>query len=112
MTADQIDWLAVYADGDHAAKFKAFHDANPWVADRLIAMTRTLMLKGHKRVGIGMLFEVLRWNHLQSTVGDPFKLNNNYRAYYVRLIEQRCPDMVGLFEKRRSAADTKQGEKQ
>jgi hypothetical protein len=40
-----------------------------------------------------------------STRGDEFKLNNDYRAPYARLIMRREPDLDGLFETRRSIAD-------
>jgi hypothetical protein len=39
-----------------------------------------------------------------STTGD-FKLNNNYRAHYARLIMHQEPDLDGIFELRRSKAD-------
>ena len=89
------------------AAFIKFRDENPRVMANLIAMTRRAKLAGHNRVGIGMLFEVLRWDQMMATrrSEDDFKLNNNFRSYYVREIEERCPDLVGMFEKRRSAAD-------
>ena len=35
----------------------------------------------------------------------PNKVNNNYRAFYSRLIEQTYPELVGVFTKRGSVAD-------
>jgi hypothetical protein len=84
------------------AAFWEFHAANPHVYDRLVHLTRQLADRGRRKIGIGMLFEVLRWHHL-STVGDAdgFKLNNNYRALYARLIMHHEPDLDGIFELRR-----------
>jgi len=86
--------------------FWQWHAANPHVYDRLVYLTRDLARRGRGRVGIGMLFEVLRWHHL-STVGDAdgFKLNNNYRSYYARLIMAQEHDLDGVFELRHLHAD-------
>lgn len=82
--------------------FWAFHRANPQVYDRLSALAGQLKDRGHTKVGIGMLFEVLRWEHMMSTSDvTPFKLNNNYRAYYARLIMHRRPSLAGFFDLRK-----------
>tara|TARA_R110002110_G_scaffold415835_1_gene657195 strand:+ start:22054 stop:22386 length:333 start_codon:yes stop_codon:yes gene_type:complete len=91
---------------DMTEGFWQFHRDNPGVYVRLVAMTRIMRNAGRTRIGIGMLFEVLRWEYWLSTESDePFKLNNNYRAYYSRLIEQREPDLRGMFTKRKAAGD-------
>lgn len=85
------------------ASFARFHVEHPDVYDRLCAMTRELVAAGHSRVGIGMLFEVLRWEHARSGPADavsPFKLNNNYRSRYARLIMDREQDLAGVYETR------------
>ena len=89
----------------HAQNFALFHAANPDVYNRLVAMTLRLKERGRERIGIAMLWEVIRWEHEISTTGDKFKLCNNYRAFYARLIERRVPELDGIFTKRRSAAD-------
>ena len=93
---------AITTDSPIERAFWEFHAANPHVYDRLVHLTRDLMRRGRRKIGIGMLFEVLRWHHL-STVGDAdgFKLNNNYRSYYARLIMSIEPDLDGIFEIRR-----------
>lgn len=83
-----------------AERFWEFHRANPWVYDALVKLTRDWLALGHERIGIGMLFEVLRWERGQTTVGDEFKLNNTYRSRYVRLIIRREPDLASAFETR------------
>lgn len=85
------------------AAFNAYHAAHPNVCDELIRMSREAKAAGRRRIGIGMLFEVLRWNAIIAGLPDPheaYKLNNNYRSRYVRLIEERAPDLIGFFEKR------------
>ena len=82
------------------SRFERFHDANPWVLTKLEEMTGELVARGRRRVGIAMLFEVIRWEHLRSTTGDPFRLNNSFRSRYVRLMIHRHPEWDGVFETR------------
>lgn len=83
--------------------FWEFHGQNPQVYDRLVTLARQLVDRGHEKIGIGMLFEVLRWHHAMTTAGDAdgFRLNNNYRAMYARLIMEQEADLAGAFEIRR-----------
>lgn len=82
-------------------RFEAFHAANPWVLTELERMTRELVAAGRTRIGIGMLFEVLRWEHDRRAPADRhFRLNNSYRSRYARLIVARNPQWADLFEMR------------
>lgn len=81
--------------------FLRFHGENPQVYRELVMLARRATRAGATHLGIGMLFEVLRWRHTLRTGGDEFKLNNNYRSYYARLIMLREPDLDGVFETRR-----------
>jgi hypothetical protein len=79
-------------------EFAEFHAANPHVYDELVMLARRARRAGTTRLGIGMLFEVLRWRHALRTRGDDFKLNNNYRSRYARMLMDREPDLNGVFE--------------
>ena len=81
--------------------FLAFHAENPHVYRELVALAHEARDSGITHLGIGMLFEVLRWNVALRTGGDDFKLNNNYRSYYARLIMHNEHDLDGIFETRR-----------
>lgn len=80
--------------------FLAFHSANPNVYAALCRLARQAVAKGRKRVGMKMLFEVVRWEVFLTTQKDEFKLNNNYTARYARLIMEQEPDLAGVFETR------------
>jgi hypothetical protein len=82
--------------------FERFHRLNPHIYTRLVYMARTTKRAGRKRCGIAMLFEVLRWDYLVGTVHaeDDFKLNNNHKAFYARLIMQQEKDLAEVFETR------------
>ncbi len=83
----------------NAEKFAAFHAANPHVADALEALAaQKLAVK--PRVGMGALYERLRWEADIQTIGDQYRLNNNHRAYYTRLLEARHPEWAGRIPKR------------
>ncbi len=83
------------------AAFWTFHEANGHVYTRLVSMTEQAKRAGLTRVGMKQLFEVLRWNHALRTSGDPFLLNNSFTSRYVRIIQERRPDLADMFEVRR-----------
>jgi hypothetical protein len=87
------------------AQFEAFHQLNPWVLRALESLTADYLERGAKRVGIGMLFEVLRWRYVNATEGDEFRLNNNFRSRYVRLLIERHPEWAPAFEVRALRTD-------
>lgn len=84
-----------------AEAFEEFHAENPHVYRKLRELALGLVDRGHRKLGIGMLFEVLRWQTMMETT-DPsgFKLNNNYRALYARLLMDREPLLEDVFETR------------
>ncbi|MFF3493752.1 hypothetical protein ACFYWS_20635 [Streptomyces sp. NPDC002795] len=81
-------------------RFEEFNALNPWVLRHLEALIEDCVAQGFRRVGIGMLFELLRWRYGQATHGDAFRLNNNFRSRYVRLLIDRHPQWAPLFETR------------
>lgn len=83
--------------------FERFDRANPWVAVELRRMALDLVAKGHRKIGIGMLFEVLRWRVMRSTTdtSSVFRLNNNYRSRYARMLMETEPALDGVFDTRK-----------
>jgi hypothetical protein len=83
-------------------RFRDFHDANPLVYASLVRLAREAKGKGHERISIGMLWEVLRWNRLVAVVDltSEYELNDNYRSRFARLIMQQEPELDGIFEVR------------
>lgn len=60
---------------------------------------------GRHKLGIKTLYERARWEIALATTDPDFKLNNNFTAFYARLIMRREPDLADLFDLRHSAAD-------
>ena len=81
-------------------KFNEFHKENPEVYKQLVSMSRQLKVAGHKKCGMKMLFEILRWRSMLKTQGDEYKLPNNYTSRYARLIMENEPGLEGFFETR------------
>lgn len=93
-------------DETTAEKFEQFHQDNPVVYATLCSLAREWLARtGRPRVGIGQLAERCRWEIAMRTNDPDYKLNNNFRAYYARLIMHNEPDLAGIFELRTSAAD-------
>lgn len=87
-----------------AVRFAEFHAKNPHVYAELAMLARRAKRTGAAKIGIGQLYEVLRWRHMLATRGDEYLLNNDWRAGYARLLMQE-PDLAGMFETRRSIMD-------
>jgi hypothetical protein len=78
--------------------FVAFHAANPIVYDQLVLHAREWKLGGHTRLAICTLYEHTRWTlAFGRAPGDSFKMSNNHRAYYARLIMEQEDDLAGFF---------------
>jgi len=60
---------------------------------------------GQHRLGIKTLYERARWEIAITTNSPDYQLNNNFTAYYARLIQKQEPDLDGMFQLRASAAD-------
>lgn len=80
--------------------FEKFHAANPAVFSELVAISRSYAQRGYKKIGIGHLAEIVRWQRNMTTTGDDFKINNNFRSRYARLIVAKYPEFATLFRMR------------
>lgn len=87
-------------------EFLQFHRANPQVYRMLVQITRSMLAQGRRRLGIGDVYERLRYHIRMATNidpryyqpdGKPMKLANAHRAYYARLIMQQEPDLKDVF---------------
>lgn len=88
------------------ASFERFHAENPEVYRLLVQFARQVKASGKPAYGIESLFARLRWHFEIETKGDTFKLNNNYRSRYARLIMHREPDLESFFTTRGLVAAT------
>jgi len=83
-------------------KFQEFHENNPDIYSILTRLARQAKLSGKKKMGVKMLWEVMRWElMIQSTDSAGYKLNNNYPSRYARLIMTQEKDLSSFFELRK-----------
>jgi len=75
-------------------KFNAFHLANPHVFTALETATSELIRSGHNRIGIDWLIAIVRWENRSATTDahSIYKINNDYKPRYARLLRQRHPE--------------------
>lgn len=82
-------------------KFQEYHKNNPNIYSILARLARQAKTSGKRKMGVKMLWEVMRWELLiQSTDVEGYKLNNNYPSRYARLIMEQEKDLSTFFETR------------
>lgn len=88
------------ADLSIEERFQLFHSANPWVFAALVRLAKDLRNRGHRRFGVKLLFERLRYEYLVTTTDEhsPWRLNNNMTSRYARLIIENVPELADCFE--------------
>lgn len=84
-------------------RFERFHGENPEVYRQIVTRCREWHQAGNGKLGMSLLFGVIRWQLALQTKGDPYKINDRHAAYYARLVMWLEPDLDGVFEVRRSA---------
>lgn len=89
-------------------RFQAFHAAHPQVYRKLIEFSRELVAAGWDHFGISVVWERLRYETMLGAHRDEdcYKLNDQYRSRYARLIIDQVPELADVFTIRalRSAA--------
>jgi len=68
------------------AKFASFHTANPHVYDLYVKFARQAKARGYAKFSIAAITERIRWEVALTTTDQEFKISNNHRAYYARLL--------------------------
>jgi hypothetical protein len=92
--------LSLIPDSNYL-KFIKFHEENPFVYQRLKELAIEWKEAGHDKIGIAMLYEVMRWTAgLKNKDIDGYTLNNNYKAYYARMLMFNESSLRGMFEVR------------
>jgi hypothetical protein len=98
------DQLVVIGPGEQTLEdnFNRFHAANPHVYAILVKLARRWRRRNPSgSCGMKMLYETARWYLDVAGDGEPIALNNNYTAFYARLIMEREAGLAGIFATRR-----------
>jgi hypothetical protein len=86
-------------------RFERFHAENPRVFELFKKFAREVMQTGRRRFSADAVIQRIRWFVQVDTTGDEFKVNDNYSAYYARLLIRECPEFDGFFELRKTSSD-------
>ncbi|MFD7639595.1 hypothetical protein ACFV4P_02985 [Kitasatospora sp. NPDC059795] len=88
-------------------RFEQFHALNGWVLADLERLTAECIDAKFTKVSLGMLFELVRYSYGRATLSadDDFRLNNDYRSRYARLLIEQHPEWAPYFEVRALRAD-------
>lgn len=82
-------------------RFEDFDAANPHVWDLWLRFSAEAMRAGHRILSASFIAERIRWETTIVTRSeDPFKLNNNHRAYYARKFMDAFPELPGFRTRR------------
>jgi len=89
-------------------KFLEYHSDNPQIYDSIVRYARQLKAAGRTTFGIGAIVERIRWDYAISTKPDEkgFKISNDYRSRYSRLVMINCADLRGFFKTKQLEADS------
>ena len=99
-------------DGDrNVERWVKFHEENPHVYEKLEEICEFVYGRGLRRIGISFIWERLRWVSKIKSQGDPYKLNNTFRAFYARQLMWDHKEWGDLFETRSSPHDSNYGER-
>ena len=90
--------MAFRAESDSDRRFREFHRDHPEIYRELMQLVRQALLRGQKKIGIKMLWEVMRWNRFLRN--EKYELNKNFHSRYARLIMQKEPGLAGIFDTR------------
>jgi hypothetical protein len=79
--------------------FWEFHEANPKVYRLLVDYARRWRgANPSGTLGIDLIYALLRWDFsVTTTTPNKFKLSNNHKPYYARLIMKNNPNLKGIF---------------
>jgi len=103
---EEIDMEAIQSEMSLTTESKSeqafwkFHEANPTVYETLVRYAREWKRYNpiSKPVGIDLLYARIRWDFsVATTTPNKFKLSNNHKPYYARLIMVKEPQLKGIF---------------
>lgn len=89
------------------AKFYRYHKRNPQVAEWFLKAAQSLQQEEHRsRYAISAITERIRWDIRAGIIKtEGFRISNDIRACYARLVLMRDPNLCGLFALKHSNAD-------
>jgi hypothetical protein len=82
-------------------RFVATHREHPEIFEALREIALQLVREGWGHFGISTCWEVLRYRSMIGTSEGRFKLDDNLKSRYARLLADQVPELAEVFELRR-----------
>ena len=84
-----------------AGKAREFRAQNPHVWAAFVELTVEMLAVGHRKLGVELIFNVIRWKTMLKSVDDTgFKLNSNYKTEFSRMFMAEYPQYGAVFNTR------------
>jgi hypothetical protein len=101
------DEAITQSEAEKCKDFLAFHADNPEVLEDMVEQARAEKAAGRTVYAAEAHLSGVRWNKdIPTERGDEgFKINSIWSAWYSRLIQMVCPDLIGFFRLRNALAD-------
>lgn len=103
-----LDAAAVMrSEAETCKAFVAFHARNPQVLADMIKQARAEKAAGRSVYAVDAQITNVRWSPDVDIehADDSFKIGNDWAAWYSRLIQMECPDLIGFFRLKTALAD-------
>lgn len=103
---DMFGYDATPALSEIFAAYREWDTKNPHFYPLFERFTIQLAERGHRNLSSKLIFERIRWESMIRTVGEEWKLNNNYTPIYARRFMRDHPRFGELFRLRELRAIT------
>lgn len=100
---DAAEEARTLADDTIESRFQAFHAAHPGVYKKLREFSFELIAAGWDHFGISVVWERVRYESMLGHRPDeqqPWRLNDNFRSRYARLLIDQEPALAEVFRVR------------
>lgn len=79
-------------------RFWIYHRDNPNIYNLIVHFAREAKKAGFSQYGISEIFGRIRWHiNMETKSNDGFKISNDLRSRYARLVMKQEPDLKGFF---------------
>ncbi len=81
-------------------RFKRYHRENPDVYIEFKQFAQQMRNAGRSRYSAEAIINAIRWHRDLKTTGDVFKINNDFKSIYARLLIYYHPEFADFFQLR------------
>lgn len=96
--AQRFHRLFARYNAEQLNSFRNYNKENPDVYKLFKNLAMKAKASGRERYSADVIINVLRWHCDMQTTGKEFKISNNFRSMYARLLALEHPDFEDFFE--------------